>query len=167
MTPEKLESYESGKSLEKIEELSQAIARLTAENRSTRGWFKTRLQLLWESISDRDDAIAESMKGLLEHAEEMSRHIGLRETGDKLDALLKVPLPPPTSTLDTFFGPRSTQKKPPVLIPTPLAGPSTFNQSPAATPNTSTRKETPLTTAEKRQGDEIFGEKKRRKIGEP
>ena len=77
MAPEilkKLESYESGKSqlLERIEELSQAIARLTAENRSTREWFKTRLELLWESTSKWDEAIGEAMKGILEHAEEMS-----------------------------------------------------------------------------------------------
>jgi hypothetical protein len=69
-----LESYELGKSqlLEKIEEQSQAIACLTAENQSTREWFETRLQLLWENTSKRDEAIGKSMKSILEHAKEMS-----------------------------------------------------------------------------------------------
>jgi hypothetical protein len=90
----KLENYESGRSLllERIEDLSQDIARLTAENRSTREWFMSRIQLLWESTGQRDATIAESLKSILEHGVEMSRHFGLREFGEKLRALLKDPL---------------------------------------------------------------------------
>jgi hypothetical protein len=116
----KLENYESGRShlLEKIEDLSQAIDRLTAENRSTREWFKTRLQLLWESTSRRDEAIGKAMKGILDHAEEMSRHVGLREIGTKLEALLKVPadanpcqtLIPPIPLTETSTLPKTTPK---------------------------------------------------------
>lgn len=41
--------------LEGIEDLTQAITRLTAENRSTRESFMTWLQLLSESISKRNE----------------------------------------------------------------------------------------------------------------
>lgn len=150
-----MDSYESGNSelLEKIEELSQAIARLTAENRSTREWFMTRFQLLWESASKRDEAIGESMKSFLGHAEEMSRQIGLRETGEKLEALLKVPTPTPAIPVSTL----------PTVPTLPLPA------SRAATPKTAL---TPMTTptgepSSKRSADEDLGEsKKRRKVGE-
>jgi hypothetical protein len=153
----KLESYESGASqlLEKIEEQSQAIARLTAENRSTREWFKTRLELLYESTSKRDEAIAESMKGILEHVEEMSRHIGLRQAGEKLEALLNAPT---------------------LAVPIPTL--SSLPNIRAATPKTTSTPKTPTQTAEpsdtaqpsnKRTADEIHdsSETKRRKVGEP
>ena len=121
-----MESYESGRSvlLEKMEELAQALDRLTTENRSTREWFKTRLQLLWESCSRQDQAIAESMNVNLKQAEEMCLHIGLRNAGEKLEALLKVPadtstsstLPVPTSTTPTaeadFAMPDPPNKRP-------------------------------------------------------
>lgn len=151
----KLESYESGKShlLERIEELSQAIARLTAENRSTREWFKTRLQLLWESTSKRDEAIGESMKSILEHAEEMSRHIGLRDTGEKLEALLKDP-----RTFTLIATPTLPLTLP--ADPTP-----TLAATPKATPTPTTPTDKP---SSKRPADESPGESnKRRKVGEP
>jgi hypothetical protein len=89
----KMESFESGRSvlLERIEEMSQAIGRLTSENRSTREWFKAQLQLLWETTSRRDEVIVDAMKGILEQAEETSRRFDLRDTGDKLMAMLSVP----------------------------------------------------------------------------
>ena len=89
----KLENYEPGRSLllEKIEGLSQDIAHLTAENQSTREWFMSRLQLFWESTSKRDATMAEVLKNILEHVVEMSRHTGLQEFGEKLEAWLKVP----------------------------------------------------------------------------
>ena len=153
----KLESYESGNSqlLEKIEEQSQAIVRLTAENRSTREWFKTRLELLWESSSNRDEAIAESMKAILTHAEEMSLHVGLRQAGEKLEALLK------------------DSSRPAVPTSTPPAVPGTLAEGHAATPKTTTPKTTPTRAADsssKRPADETSdsGSKpKRRKVGEP
>ena len=123
MAPEvlkKLENYESGRShlLERIEELSQAIARLTAENRSTREWFMSRLQLLWENNTQRDGTTGEALESILEHAEEMSRHIGLREFGEKLAAFLK---DPPDADVD----PRQTllpfATRPPPITPRPTA----------------------------------------------
>jgi len=77
----KLEDYESSKcaQLEKIEELSQAIDRITAENRSTREWFGTRLRLLWEHNAKRDEKIGVAMHGILQHAKETAQHLGLRE----------------------------------------------------------------------------------------
>ena len=53
----KLESYMSGESqlLVIFEDLTQATARLTAENRSTRESFMTWLQLLSESTSKQDE----------------------------------------------------------------------------------------------------------------
>jgi hypothetical protein len=89
----KLENYESGRSLllERIEELSQAIARLAAENRSMREWFMSRLQVLWENASQRDATTAETLKAILEHAVEMSRHVDLRNFGEKMEAFLQVP----------------------------------------------------------------------------
>jgi hypothetical protein len=124
----KLESYESGRSLllERIEELSQAIDRLTVENRSTREWFKTRLQLLWQSTSQRDEAIGEAMKRILEHAEEMSRHVALRETGEMLMALLKVPVdahpPSPDLTSPTLPKPTSSPTTPSATLVIPGGG---------------------------------------------
>jgi hypothetical protein len=106
----KMESYESGRSvlLEKMEELAQALDRLTTENRSTREWFKTRLQLLWESCTRQDQAIAESMNGILKQSEEMCLHIGLRNAGEKLEALLKVPADASTSSTLPFTVPTSS-----------------------------------------------------------
>jgi septation ring formation regulator EzrA len=144
----KLELYESGKSqlLEKIEELSQAIDRLAAENRSTREWFMSRIELLWESTSKRDEIIGESMKHILEHAQEMSRHIGLRETGEKLEALFKVPLAVTSSSALPVATPKAT-------TPTPTL---------RATP-----KSTTPPSGKRPAEEEIPGESKRRRVGEP
>lgn len=89
----KLENYESGRSLllEKMEGLSQDIARLTTENRSTREWLMNRLQLVWESAEQRDETTSEALKNIWEFAGEITRHIGLREFGEKLEALHKLP----------------------------------------------------------------------------
>jgi hypothetical protein len=89
----KLEDYESSKcaQLEKIEELSQAIDRITAENRSTREWFGTRLRLLWEHNAKRDEKIGVAMHGILQHAKETAQHLGLREAGERVEALLSSP----------------------------------------------------------------------------
>ena len=118
----KLENYESGRSLllEKIEELSQAIARLAAENRSTREWFMSRLQMLWESASQRDATTAEALNNILEHALEMSRHFGLRDIGEKLEALIKVPESDvdPRQTL-LPFGPMTSRTLPKPTLPKP------------------------------------------------
>jgi hypothetical protein len=154
----KLENYESGRShlLERIEELSQAIDRLTAENRSTREWFKTRLQLLWESTSRRDEAIGKAMKGILEHADEMSRQVGLREIGTKLEALLKVPADAnPCQTLIPLI---------------PLADPSTTRPTlPKTTPKPTTPTAAHVPEVEqsnKRPAEEEVNEgTKRRKLG--
>jgi len=90
----KLEDYELSKSaqLEKIEEMSQAIARLTAENRSIRQWVDGRIHVMWDQINRRDERIGIAMKKVLEHAEEMSRHLGLREAAEQLEGLLTVPV---------------------------------------------------------------------------
>ena len=148
MAPEiltKLDSLESGQS-QLLERMSQSIACLTAENRSTREM----LQLLLET-SKRDEAMGEDMKStILDHAEKID---GLRETGE---ALLKV--------LDAV-----ANQTPP--IPTPLALPSAT--LPAATPKSSP---TPTTLTEfppngvrsnKRPGDEHYEPEsnKRRKVG--
>lgn len=96
------------------------------------------------------------MKSLLEHAEEMSRHIDLRDFGENL-GLLKVP--------------NSTSAVPIPLVPIPtLPVQSTLPATRAATPKT-TPTPTITQTAEppsKRPADEIIGDsKKRRKVGEP
>ena len=106
----KLENYESGRSLllEKMEGLSQDIARLTTENRSTREWLMNRLQLVWESAEQRDETTSEALKNIWEFAGEITRHIGLREFGEKLEALHK--LPPMVDSRQTTlpFAPSST-----------------------------------------------------------
>ncbi|KAF8814961.1 hypothetical protein BYT27DRAFT_7219071 [Phlegmacium glaucopus] len=88
----KLEDYESAASEqnEKIEELSQTVARLTQENRTTREWFDNRLKLLWETTNTWDENIGAAMRAIFEQVEETSQHVALHETGEKLDALLKV-----------------------------------------------------------------------------
>ncbi|KAF8799291.1 hypothetical protein BYT27DRAFT_7217923 [Phlegmacium glaucopus] len=88
----KLEDYESAtsKQNEKIEQLSQTVARLTQENRTTWEWFDTHLKLLWETTNTRDENIGAAMRAIFEQVEETSRHVALRETREKLNALLKV-----------------------------------------------------------------------------
>jgi hypothetical protein len=60
----RLEDYESGRcqQLEKIEELSQAVARLTAENKSTRVWLESQLKLLWDHTSRNDEMVGAARK---------------------------------------------------------------------------------------------------------
>lgn len=124
-----MESYESGRSvlLEKIEDMYQAIDRLTAENRSTRVWFKDRLQSLWETTSRRDEVIARAMKGVLDQAEEMSRRIDLRDTGHKLEAMLK--------------GLPADRRSPPFLPPNPST--STVLETATEVPDSATSKKRP------------------------
>ena len=102
MAPEilkKLEKYESGKSqeLEKIEELSQAIAQLTTESQLTREWFTSQLQLFWEKVKNRDDQLGTAMQILLDHT---------KSVGERLEILMKIDraatLPETTPTLPTF-----------------------------------------------------------------
>ena len=183
----KLESYESGyrQQLEKMEELSQAIAQLSSENRSTREWFQTRLKLVWESASNRDEAIVEAMKNILEHAEEMTRYFALREVGEKIEALLKdhpiasaAEIPPTATPLPAARSPSN----PPVDDPSPIPDPATTttttipafpdgetsNKRPAAGQPTTTIPAFPDgETSNKRPAAGQLGEsKKRRKIGE-
>lgn len=118
MAPEiikKLEDYESSKSaqLEKIEEMSQAIARLTAENRSTRVWVESRMNHMWDQIDKRDLRIGVVMKKILEHAEETSQHLGLREAAERLEGLLKVPV----RSWDAQSVPTKTTSLPPTKTP--------------------------------------------------
>ncbi|KAF8801178.1 hypothetical protein BYT27DRAFT_7216285 [Phlegmacium glaucopus] len=47
-------------------------------------------RLLWETTNTRDENIGAAMRAIFEQVEETSRHVALRETGEKLDALLKV-----------------------------------------------------------------------------
>jgi len=87
--------------LERIEELSQVLARLNAENTTTREWVINRLQLVWDRIDEvfekmdqRDAITAEALKNVVEHGEEMSRLLGLdiRGFGEKVEGLFKLPL---------------------------------------------------------------------------
>jgi hypothetical protein len=144
----KLEIYESRNShiLERIEELSQAIARLAAENRSTREWFTSRLQLLWEKADQRDVAVADALKSILDHAKEMSAHVGLREFGEKLDAL--------TFALN---GPVD----PALPIPSTL-----LPSSPTTSPADPGEPVSPVGVP-KRPAEDDIESRKRRKIGEP
>lgn len=105
------------------------------------------------------------MKGILEHSEEMSRHIDLRATGEKLEALLKVHSTP-ALLIDT--APSTTSAPNTAPAPTNTSAPTnTLAPSRAATPLTSTPKTTP-TPAGKRPSEESGGgTSKRRKVGEP
>jgi hypothetical protein len=127
----KLENNESGRSLllekiedlsqaKKIEELSQAIARLTAEGRSTRELFISMLQSVWESISQRGARTSDALENILQHAVEMSRHDDLRGFAEKLEALVRVPdMMDPRQTLLSFGVPKHTSAAP---KPTPNPG---------------------------------------------
>lgn len=137
--------------LEKIDEQSQAIARLTAENRTTREWFKSRLELLWETSKKRDETIAAAMESIFEYSYEMSRHLALREAGEKLEVLLTgtIPTQPIPTTVDATTSPAVPKSPTPPLMMTSLP------EFPDDLPSN------------KRPGDDDLTEnKKRRKIGD-
>lgn len=135
--------------LEKIEEQSQAIGRLTLENRTTREWFKSRLELLCESASKRDEVVGAAMKSILEQLEETSRHVGLRVIGEKMEALLnKAPV---VNMLIPNQLPKATPATLPDIIPE-----ETLPNFPDEEPSNKRPAEGPL------------GENsKRRKVGDP
>ncbi|KAF8798750.1 hypothetical protein BYT27DRAFT_7264614 [Phlegmacium glaucopus] len=123
----KLKDYESAtcRQDEKIKELSQTVARLTQENRTTREWFDTRVRLLWENVNRWDEKIGAA-------------------AGDKLDALLKVPVglpyeesipkpstPTPTPTpASPTPQPTTSALLPPLELSTPRADSTPINMFP-------------------------------------
>ncbi|KAF8809992.1 hypothetical protein BYT27DRAFT_7092814 [Phlegmacium glaucopus] len=100
----KLEDYESGRcqQLEKIEELSQAITRLTAENKSTRAWFESQLKLLWDHANKHDETVRACMRKVGEQAGEMSQQV------DKPAAISSMPATTPTPQMPVIASPVRT-----------------------------------------------------------
>ncbi|KAF8799922.1 hypothetical protein BYT27DRAFT_7217436 [Phlegmacium glaucopus] len=97
----KLEDYELGRcqQLEKIEELSQAIAQLTAENKSTRAWFKSQLKLLWDHASKHDETVRAGMRKVGEQAGEMSQQVEKPATISSMPATTLTPQTPVIESL--------------------------------------------------------------------
>jgi hypothetical protein len=166
-----------------MEELSQAIERLSSENRSTREWFQTRLKLLWESASNRDEAIVAAMKNILENAIGMTQNFALREVGEKIEALLEdhpitssAEIPPTPTPLPAARSPSKPPLDAPTPIPVPAPTPTTIpafpddetsNMRPAASPTTTIPAFPDGETSNKRPAVGQLGEsKKRRKVGE-
>lgn len=145
------------------------MARLTAENRTTREWFKSRLAQVWEMSRKRDEVIGEVMKNILENSEEMSRHLALRETGEKLEGLICCPSPTQPTQTQSIPSPITRQKSPtPPKSPTPLA-PHKSPTPPPKEPSLTLLPQFPFPDPEpsnKRPADEIVENNKRRKIGE-
>jgi hypothetical protein len=160
--------------MERIEEMSQAITRLTEENRASHLFFESRLKLLWENVNQRNERIGAAMRKFLEHAEETSRHLGLRDAASHLEDLLKVPvlawntesvptktIPPPTTSsiqLTTILPPflphsERVEYTSPTGTTTGLTVPEGYDGAPSSN---------------KRSADAFPGESnKKRKIGEP
>jgi hypothetical protein len=144
----KLESYESRGSLlfEKMEELTEAFACLAAENRSTREWFASRIQVLYQIIGDRDEAAVEALKSILEQAEEMTRLSHVQELGEKLEGLLlkiqDVNSPPMPILSSTSTNPSPPRTMPPIVVPVPVfpEGGESSNKRPPSEDGSESRK---------------------------
>ena len=147
-TQERLEqSYETGKSemLERVEELSQELARVSAENQSTRAWFRTRLQSLWDNNDRRDEATGNALKHIVDNS--VCQHVCcLREFGEKLDL---------------FFKDSPGRAQTPLALTTRLSPPRTT--SPPTTPTAVLDEASKKRPAEDNDDSEA---KKRRKVGE-
>jgi hypothetical protein len=66
-----------------------------------------------DQINERDERIGVAMKKLLEHAEETSRNLGLREAAERLEDLLKVPV----GSRDLQSVPKNAKSIPATTIP--------------------------------------------------
>ncbi|KIM42538.1 hypothetical protein M413DRAFT_26582 [Hebeloma cylindrosporum] len=91
---ERLKAYESAHQAdqEKITELSQQIARMETENRTTQQWCSAGLLSLWENTSGRDLGVMTVLRDM--HAvlvEESLRQHRLEQTTQTLQALLEIP----------------------------------------------------------------------------
>ncbi|KAF8816190.1 hypothetical protein BYT27DRAFT_7248499 [Phlegmacium glaucopus] len=109
----KLEDYESGRcqQLEKIEELSQAIARLTEENKSTRAWFESQLKLLWDHTSKHNKTVRAGMRKVREQAGDMSQQ------AEKPATISSMPATTPTPQTPVIASPVRTAIAGPTDIP--------------------------------------------------